>query len=77
MRDSFEPEYLTVRQVADLSGKSTKTVWRAIKAHQLTAVRPGEGGLWSVPIQAYDAWMRGEAQPDLSELEQRTVRRAG
>ncbi len=61
MRDSFDPEWFTPAQVAELTQLSYKTVMREIRSHRLRATQITARGLWRIRIEDYDAWMRGVA----------------
>lgn len=61
MRDSFDPEYLTPHQVAQLLGVSYKTVMRYIRSRKLPATQmPVNRGHWRVKADDYEAFARGE-----------------
>ena len=60
-RDSFDPEWLTAQQVAELTQLSYKTVMRAIHGRRLRATQLAPGGPWRIRLEDYDAWMHGVA----------------
>lgn len=65
MRDAFDPEFLSVAQVAELTGMHYRTVLRAVKARRLRAVRTIDGGVWRIHVDAYEAWLQGRQAPPL------------
>lgn len=72
IRDAFAPEWLSIQQVMQLSGRSYSTVMRAIRDHRLRAYQQDWHCSWRVNIADFDAWMRGR-RPE----PERSTRRAG
>lgn len=61
MRDSFDPEYLSTHQVAQLLGVCHRTVLRYIHSHRLPATQmPVAHGHWRVKTDDYEAFARGQ-----------------
>lgn len=49
--------YLSLREIADLTGYSIKTVRRALAAGELEGVQIHERGSWRVPYTSYSSWI--------------------
>jgi excisionase family DNA binding protein len=64
-RIGFAPEFLSVADVCDLTGFSSKTVRRAIQDESLPAYKVR--GQWRISVTAYEAWTgasRGNDDPE-------------
>ncbi len=49
---------LSTGEAAALAGCHTVTVWRAVRAGELRALRLGGRGDYRIPVDALEAWLR-------------------
>jgi hypothetical protein len=68
--DSFDPEWLSIQQIVQLSGYSYTKVIRAIWSHELDASQQKANGPWRVRVACYKAWMEGRRVKPVSRVEQ-------
>lgn len=59
-RAGYPAEYLSTRDVAELSSFSVKTIERAIRAGRLQASKVGR--VWRISVTNYEAWIQATGE---------------